>query len=1029
MKPLNLNTGGCDPVSSNCVIWQGPDIPCIKLCKGDTVSDVVFKLATELCTVLEVLDVSTYDLPPNCFVNPTCNPNDFKDLIQLIIYKICCLQNNVSVTSDPNSACVNGGLSISSSGGSGSGGGAGSRVSGSSSGCPDCEVPIASCFQYVNEFGDTVSTMQLVDYERAIGNKICELVNQILIINTAISELDVRVTALENTPPPTVVLPKVVPTCVITPAIPLDMNIVLSSLEQQFCQLSSVIGTPTTISNAIAKECVDLSNSYRLTVPTSTMSTIPGWVFSSATLANSLNNMWLSICDIRTAVRTIQLNCCPSGCDGIAITLNASLNVSLLKIWFSGTLPSGFDECDPAGNTYTISDSLGNSVNIQIDTVNYLNDASGYSYDLSLTPINLSSNITIESDLCFKNASTNTTCQFCVSYVIMNQSICPELDISADEGDNFVIVSFTPLTYPANYTIEIWNSTYTAIVTTQTVNITTGGLKSYAMGPLSYAAVYHARLVISSGGKNTSCGYVTFTSPNFICDPPTNLSPFVSVPVLCDTCGLALEFSDNPTVDGTYVDVSSDYLLQYSGGSFGNMIQLTSDQPIGGTVRQPISFAGRTWVVTNDTNIEVYSDADTGTPVLDTTITPGVNGIVNMVYDTNLDLVFFVYNDTVTGFRKIGTINPNTYAVTLNVGPAFSGGANQAQELYFNPVTFEKYVRVGDGDIYVLSAGATSLTLQATLTAVGAAALRYVIFDPVSGNAWIATSDSTNTEEILVVNGSTYAIITTLNTAVAGMQPYVGNVNTNAMAFYSDGTSSTVYVIYRSTVANYNYMIIAYNASTYIETTFLNEGVADVTPQPRQIFYSNVFGKVVYTRATIVDMFAPSSSSTDYTPTITLANSVLRIHEDVVNSLLVFSTNVASPSNNLFWYEVDPSNAVKCTEGIVTLYIGNQGPFEFNSVSSSWDALCSSTITPSTPGPGYFTVSANLSGSVLSAALIYSNDFGLTWNSLNDTSGNLYANGAAWLLGRVYPNQTPTTYYKVIFVTDTNCGLQGPLMT
>ena len=40
MKPLNLDNKPCSPISSNCVVWQGPDIPCIQLCTGDTVSDV-----------------------------------------------------------------------------------------------------------------------------------------------------------------------------------------------------------------------------------------------------------------------------------------------------------------------------------------------------------------------------------------------------------------------------------------------------------------------------------------------------------------------------------------------------------------------------------------------------------------------------------------------------------------------------------------------------------------------------------------------------------------------------------------------------------------------------------------------------------------------------------------------------------------------------------------------------------------------------------------------------------------------------
>ena len=83
MKPLNLDNSPCSPISSNCVIWQGPDIPCIKLCTGDTVSDVIFKLATELCTIIDQLNVSNYDL--SCFNLTACPPEDFQALIQFLI--------------------------------------------------------------------------------------------------------------------------------------------------------------------------------------------------------------------------------------------------------------------------------------------------------------------------------------------------------------------------------------------------------------------------------------------------------------------------------------------------------------------------------------------------------------------------------------------------------------------------------------------------------------------------------------------------------------------------------------------------------------------------------------------------------------------------------------------------------------------------------------------------------------------------------------------------------------------------------
>jgi hypothetical protein len=86
MKPLNLDKSSCNPISSNCVIWGGPDIECINLCKGDTITEVTYKLALELCQVMELLNVTNYDL--DC-LELSCPPKDFNELIQAIITALC----------------------------------------------------------------------------------------------------------------------------------------------------------------------------------------------------------------------------------------------------------------------------------------------------------------------------------------------------------------------------------------------------------------------------------------------------------------------------------------------------------------------------------------------------------------------------------------------------------------------------------------------------------------------------------------------------------------------------------------------------------------------------------------------------------------------------------------------------------------------------------------------------------------------------------------------------------------------------
>ena len=151
MKPLNNDNPACNPISSNCVIWQGPDIPCINLCKGDTVSDVVYKLATELCGVLTQIDVSTLDL--SCFNLTGCDPKDLQAFLQFLIDKICALE-----------ACCD------------------QTPSTERTGCPDCVVNIAPCFYYQDQYGNQITTMQLSDYVTAIGNRVCDILNQIDII-------------------------------------------------------------------------------------------------------------------------------------------------------------------------------------------------------------------------------------------------------------------------------------------------------------------------------------------------------------------------------------------------------------------------------------------------------------------------------------------------------------------------------------------------------------------------------------------------------------------------------------------------------------------------------------------------------------------------------------------------------------------------------------------------------------------------------------------------------------------------------
>lgn len=160
-KPTNTRSSGCAVTTSNCVVWQGPDLCCIDLCHGDTVSDVVNKLAKKICKIFELLDVTSYDMSE--LLGKECPPANFVELIQLLIDQV---------------ALINSGSSVAASG---------------TSGCPECEMAVAACFQ--EQYGHIMS---MTDYVTALGVKIC---NQEVIIqtqNNALAQFQLQIKALQD---------------------------------------------------------------------------------------------------------------------------------------------------------------------------------------------------------------------------------------------------------------------------------------------------------------------------------------------------------------------------------------------------------------------------------------------------------------------------------------------------------------------------------------------------------------------------------------------------------------------------------------------------------------------------------------------------------------------------------------------------------------------------------------------------------------------------------------------------------------
>ena len=274
------NRDNCPKISTSCVIWQGPDIPCINLCAGDSIDEVVFKLATLLCDVTEnVLDVTTLEFA--CLVTAgEANPATLLETLQAIINKIC----NIDVNGTTSSSV--------------------SRLGETTSSDPLVILP--PCL-YFNQDGDTVTMLPVTEYAAYLASVICTIITDISNLTFTVSNLTTRVIALENTVTDLSTYTYdiyVTSQCASAPSAGVTLLIqeAFSNLEASFCNLIGTTGISTVLIAAINRQCPGLSDLTQLSDIKYTMSQLSGWVTSPTTVADTITNLWLTMCDMRNSL-------------------------------------------------------------------------------------------------------------------------------------------------------------------------------------------------------------------------------------------------------------------------------------------------------------------------------------------------------------------------------------------------------------------------------------------------------------------------------------------------------------------------------------------------------------------------------------------------------------------------------------------------------------------------------------------------------------------------------------------------------
>lgn len=412
----NLNKETCSPVSSNCVIWQGPDITCLNLCKGDSISDVTYKLATEVCTLINNMGISAVELTE--IVNACgSTPEPAKTLtnvLNLIIGKVVCISTKLDAIPIDNKTYI-----------------------------PPTFTP-SNYTCLANDITRSIE-LNLEQFIDILAIKICSVNDDVtaLAANVLQNTADIETIRAQYYHSPT--LPTLT-NCITNET--KSIELVLDDIQTRFCDYAETLGSTSTLSDAGNAQCADLNTATRLCGDgKQVMSTINNWNPTVTTLGQSLQNLWLTVCDIRCAVKLIQENCCKVNCADVTVDFDYKwVDAVTLKLFFTPKtkVPAGFYDCGDNGDTnpgsgqfFTFTDGNGgvwtnpsgmfhfryrnptNNLGIVTNTDIIVQ---GYTLDLTnAKQLDVTTGLTVTGNVCFSDGSNS--CIKC-----LNKTISPYSD-------------------------------------------------------------------------------------------------------------------------------------------------------------------------------------------------------------------------------------------------------------------------------------------------------------------------------------------------------------------------------------------------------------------------------------------------------------------------------------------------------------------------------------------------------------------------------------------------------------------------
>jgi hypothetical protein len=281
-------------------------------------------------------------------------------------------------------------------------------------------IALPTCLQYNDPAtGQPVTQLVHNQFSLRLGNQFCTLSATVASHTTTLATYNTRITTLENRP--AYVPPTVTPNCLLTPGTPVAMHTLLDELEAQYCTLRTTLGSNQVLTAAIAQQCQNLGAAAALS-STGTVSSLTGWNATTSNVGQSLQNLWVVLCDMRQAIYDVKQCCGQVDCSAFLLGFTAAANEARTQVtvFFNGggtVIPSGFTNCTALGSKITIKDASGNTYTDNVNLVTAVSDTDGITYTVSGASLNPSQAYTITVEGCLtKNGNTcSKTANFTVS--------------------------------------------------------------------------------------------------------------------------------------------------------------------------------------------------------------------------------------------------------------------------------------------------------------------------------------------------------------------------------------------------------------------------------------------------------------------------------------------------------------------------------------------------------------------------------------------------------------------------------------